>query len=100
MRATLLLTLLLLAAPHAARAAERALVRGPYLQSLTPHSVVVRFRTGAALRGAIRVSGPDGFAQKVEAGEPGVLLGKIDPRNPYAGYTDAKASERKVLTED
>ena len=43
--------------------------------------------------------GPDGFAQKVEAGEPGVLLGKIDPRNPYAGYTDAKASERKVLTD-
>jgi acyl-CoA synthetase (AMP-forming)/AMP-acid ligase II len=49
------------------------------------------FERGAILRGE------DGFAIKAGAGEPGVLLGKIDERNPYAGYTDAGASERKVL---
>ncbi|PRQ10088.1 long-chain-acyl-CoA synthetase [Enhygromyxa salina] len=43
--------------------------------------------------------GADGFAVKVGAGEPGVLLGKIDARNPYAGYTDQTASQRKVLTD-
>ena len=41
--------------------------------------------------------GPDGFAITVGAGEPGVLIGKIDERNPYAGYTQKRASERKVL---
>jgi acyl-CoA synthetase (AMP-forming)/AMP-acid ligase II len=41
----------------------------------------------------------NGFAAKVGAGEPGVLLGKIDARNPYAGYTDEAASARKVLTD-
>ena len=45
------------------------------------------------------VRGPDGFAIVVKAGEPGVLIGKIDDRNPYAGYTDARASRGKVLTD-
>lgn len=43
------------------------------------------------------VRGPEGFAVTATAGEPGVLLGKIDERNPYAGYTDERASQRKVL---
>lgn len=43
--------------------------------------------------------GPDGFAIVAKLGEPGVLLGKIDDRNPYAGYTDARASHGKVLTD-
>lgn len=43
--------------------------------------------------------GPDGFAIVAKAGEPGVLIGKIDDRNPYAGYTDARASRGKVLTD-
>ncbi|KIG17828.1 Acetoacetyl-CoA synthetase [Enhygromyxa salina] len=43
--------------------------------------------------------GADGFGVKVGAGEPGVLLGKIDARNPYAGYTDEAATQRKVLTD-
>jgi acyl-CoA synthetase (AMP-forming)/AMP-acid ligase II len=38
-----------------------------------------------------------GFCVKAEAGEPGVLLGKIDDKNPYAGYTDKRASNSKVL---
>ena len=29
--------------------------------------------------------------------EPGLLIGKISARNEYAGYTDEKASKRKVL---
>ena len=45
------------------------------------------------------VRGPDGFAQKAGPGEPGVLLGKIDERNPYAGYKDEEASRRKVQTD-
>jgi fatty-acyl-CoA synthase len=43
------------------------------------------------------VRGPNGFAQEAGVEQVGVLLGKIDERNPYAGYTDARASERKVL---
>jgi acyl-CoA synthetase (AMP-forming)/AMP-acid ligase II len=43
------------------------------------------------------VRGPDGFAVTAGAEQPGVLLGKIDDRNPYAGYTDESASQRKVL---
>ncbi|WP_157595750.1 long-chain-acyl-CoA synthetase [Plesiocystis pacifica] len=30
-------------------------------------------------------------------GEPGLLIGKINDRNPYAGYKDAAASQRKIL---
>ncbi len=45
------------------------------------------------------VRGPDGLAIACEPGEPGVLLGKIDERNPYAGYTDERASRGKVLTD-
>ncbi|PRQ04766.1 Long-chain-fatty-acid--CoA ligase [Enhygromyxa salina] len=40
-----------------------------------------------------------GFAVKAGVGEPGVLLGKIDARNPYAGYTDEGATKRKILTD-
>jgi acyl-CoA synthetase (AMP-forming)/AMP-acid ligase II len=45
------------------------------------------------------VRGPDGFAVVAKPDEPGVLLGKIDDRNPYVGYTDARASRGKVLTD-
>jgi acyl-CoA synthetase (AMP-forming)/AMP-acid ligase II len=45
------------------------------------------------------VRGPDGLAIVAKPGEPGVLLGKIDDRNPYSGYTDQRASRGKVLTD-
>ncbi|HLT37482.1 MAG TPA: long-chain-acyl-CoA synthetase, partial [Enhygromyxa sp.] len=45
------------------------------------------------------IRGPDGLAIVAGPGEPGVLLGKIDDRNPYVGYTDARASRSKVLTD-
>jgi len=38
-----------------------------------------------------------GRCVRAELGQPGLLLGRIDAANPYAGYTDAEASERKVL---
>jgi acyl-CoA synthetase (AMP-forming)/AMP-acid ligase II len=43
--------------------------------------------------------GPDGLAIVADAGEPGVLLGKIDDRNPFSGYTDTRASKSKILTD-
>lgn len=45
------------------------------------------------------IRGADGLAIQAKPGEPGVLLGKIDERNPYSGYTDSKASGGKVLTD-
>lgn len=47
-------------------------------------------------RGTI-VRGRFGRAQKVRAGETGLLVGRISPRNDFAGYTDRRASEHKIL---
>ena len=38
-----------------------------------------------------------GFLQRVEVGEAGLLICQISDKAPYAGYTDSDASERKVL---
>ena len=38
-----------------------------------------------------------GFCEPCPAGEPGLLLGAIGPRNEFAGYADRGATERKVL---
>lgn len=38
-----------------------------------------------------------GLCARAGAGEPGLLIGKISDRNPFPGYTDARASERKIL---
>lgn len=43
--------------------------------------------------------GPDGLGIVAKAGEVGVLLGKIDERNPFAGYTDERASRSKIRTD-
>lgn len=40
-----------------------------------------------------------GFCVKADAGEPGLLLGKIAGKNEYTGYTDPSASARKVLSD-
>lgn len=48
-------------------------------------------QTGEVLRNA------RGRCERVRAGEPGLLIGKITPRNEYAGYTSRDATERKVL---
>jgi acyl-CoA synthetase (AMP-forming)/AMP-acid ligase II len=45
------------------------------------------------------VRGPDGFCQRVGAGEPGLLVGKIAGKNDYPGYSSREASRRKVLTD-
>ena len=43
------------------------------------------------------VRGPDGRCVQVEPGEPGLLLGHISPTARFEGYTDAEATEGKVL---
>uniref|UniRef100_A0A2M4BG82 Very long-chain fatty acid transport protein n=1 Tax=Anopheles marajoara TaxID=58244 RepID=A0A2M4BG82_9DIPT len=50
--------------------------------------------TGEVIRGA------DGFCIKCKAGEPGVFVGKINPKkalNSFVGYADKAASEKKIL---
>lgn len=48
------------------------------------------------------VRGPDGFCIPCKPGEPGEMLGLIKPDDPttqFQGYTDAKASAKKVMTD-
>jgi fatty-acyl-CoA synthase len=47
--------------------------------------------TGEPLRG------DDGRAHKVRTGEPGLLLSKVSDFQPFDGYTDTKASEKKLV---
>ncbi|KZC09870.1 PREDICTED: long-chain fatty acid transport protein 4 [Dufourea novaeangliae] len=46
------------------------------------------------------VRGPDGLCVRCKAGEPGIFVGKINPKkvvNDFSGYADRKASEQKIL---
>jgi fatty-acyl-CoA synthase len=47
--------------------------------------------TGDALRGQ------DGRVRKVKTGEPGLLLSKVSSFQPFDGYTDPAASEKKLV---
>ena len=47
--------------------------------------------TGEPLRGA------DGRVQRVPAGEPGLLLSPVTRLQPFDGYTDPSASEKKLV---
>ena len=47
--------------------------------------------TGEPLRGV------DGRVQRVPAGEPGLLLSPVNKLQPFDGYTDPKASEKKLV---
>jgi fatty-acyl-CoA synthase len=47
--------------------------------------------TGAPLRG------DDGWVQRVPAGEPGLLLSPVNRLQPFDGYTDPSASEKKLV---
>jgi fatty-acyl-CoA synthase len=47
--------------------------------------------TGAPLRGE------DGRLQRVPAGEPGLLLSPVNRLQPFDGYTDPAASEKKLV---
>jgi solute carrier family 27 fatty acid transporter 1/4 len=54
----------------------------------------VNEETGEILRG------PDGFCIPCKPGEPGIFVGKINPKkaiNDFSGYADKKASEKKVI---
>ena len=41
--------------------------------------------------------GADGRLRKVKAGEPGLLLSKVSAFQPFDGYTDKSASEKKLV---
>ena len=41
--------------------------------------------------------GDDEFMQKVGVGDTGLLIVQITEQNPFDGYTDAQASEKKIL---
>ena len=43
------------------------------------------------------VRGSDSFMQKVATGNTGLLIMQITDQNPFDGYTDAQASEKKIL---
>lgn len=47
--------------------------------------------TGEPLRGQ------DGRVRKVKTGEPGLLLSKVSSFQPFDGYTDKKATEKKLV---
>ena len=47
--------------------------------------------SGAPLRGE------DGRLQRVPAGEPGLLLSRVNRLQPFDGYTDPRASEKKLV---
>ncbi len=43
------------------------------------------------------VRGTDGYCIMVPKGEPGLLLGHINPEAVFEGYTDSQATENKIL---
>jgi citronellyl-CoA synthetase len=43
------------------------------------------------------IRGENGFLQKVGRGESGLVLGKISSKAPFFGYTDKKATEKKII---
>jgi acyl-CoA synthetase (AMP-forming)/AMP-acid ligase II len=43
--------------------------------------------------------GPDGFCQRVEPGETGLLLGRISRALTFDGYVDGKETEKKIRTD-
>ena len=45
------------------------------------------------------VRGEDGRCIEVAAGEPGLLLGHINPNAIFEGYTDQEATEKKIVRE-
>jgi citronellyl-CoA synthetase len=43
------------------------------------------------------IQNDNGFMQKVDVGETGLLLGEISESNPFFGYTNQQATESKIL---
>ncbi|XP_008204870.1 long-chain fatty acid transport protein 4 [Nasonia vitripennis] len=66
-----------------------------YAGSLYPVALLkVDESTGEPIRG------PDGLCILCQPGEPGVFVGKINPKkavNDFSGYVDKKASEKKII---
>lgn len=66
-----------------------------YLSALYPVALLkIDEDTGELLRGS------DGFCIPCKPGEPGIFVGKINPKkviNDFSGYADKKASEQKII---
>lgn len=66
-----------------------------YASNLYPVGLLkIDEETGKLLRG------PDGLCILCKPGEPGIFVGKIDPKkamNDFSGYADKKASEQKII---
>ncbi|XP_071566963.1 long-chain fatty acid transport protein 4 [Temnothorax nylanderi] len=66
-----------------------------YASNLYPVALLkIDEETGELLRGS------DGFCIPCKPGEPGVFVGKINPKkvvNDFSGYADKKASEQKII---
>lgn len=64
-----------------------AIVRGPYLQLVTPESAIVRFRTNVACPGKASIAGPDGVWRDVPgdpaATEHSVAIRGLSPKTTY-----------------
>ena len=43
------------------------------------------------------VRGDDAFMKRMKVGDNGLLIAQITEQNPFDGYTDAQASEKKIL---
>jgi len=59
---------------------------------MVPHAVV-----GYDIERDEPIRGKDGFMNRVEKGEPGLLLGKLKDAESYLGYTDKEATSEKVF---
>ena len=49
--------------------------------------------------GDTAVRDSNGFMQKVEVGQTGLLLGEISEENPFVGYTSKEATKSKILND-
>ncbi len=77
-------------------------IRGMFCNYLNIESTIgINFSTYALVKYDIDASAPfrdeNGFFQKVEEGEPGLLLMKILGPTTFAGYTDKNATMKKIL---
>ena len=43
------------------------------------------------------IRGEDDYMNRVSTGDTGLLIAQISEKNPFDGYTDAQASEKKIL---
>lgn len=79
-----------------------AIIRGPYLQLATPHSVTLRFRTSVPCAGRAFVAGPDGIWREVlgakSATEHSISLEGLLPQTTYRYAVDPNPDVRHAFS--